>query len=144
MKSLTVVVVICALIMIGAAFGHYYLANEQKSAKEASYPNYNVNLYLEKNATSANTTNITKITISYPSNTITIPMLNWLNLSLKAYSTYNFTFTYNNTPLYFSYNGMINNTLSTGFLDSNLTAQLIFIGTSYSGKTNPIILNGGN
>ena len=76
---------------------------------------------------------------SYLSNSITIPMPNWFNLTLKAYTNYSFTFHYNNTPLYFTYDGLINNTIYTGFLDSNLTLDIHFIALGYSGKTELIV-----
>jgi hypothetical protein len=76
---------------------------------------------------------------SYLSNSITIPMPNWFNLTLKAYTNYSFTFHYNNTPLYFTYDGLINNTIYTGFLDSNLTLNIHFIALGYSGKTELIV-----
>ena len=77
---------------------------------------------------------------SYLSNSITIPMPNWFNLTLKAYTNYSFTFHYNNTPLYFTYDGLINNTIYTGFLDSNLTLDIHFIALGYSGKTKLIVV----
>ena len=77
---------------------------------------------------------------SYLSNSITIPMPNWFNLTLKAYTNYSFTFHYNNTPLYFTYDGLINNTIYTGFLDSNLTLDIHFIALGYSGKTELIVV----
>ena len=76
---------------------------------------------------------------SYLSNSITIPMPNWFNLTLKAYTNYSFTFHYNNTPLYFTYDGLINNTIYTGFLDSNITLDIHFIALGYSGKTELIV-----
>ena len=77
--------------------------------------------------------------VSYLSNSITIPMPNWFNLTLMAYTNYSFTFQYNNTPLYFTYDGLINNTIYTGFLDHNLTLDIHFIALGYSGKTELIV-----
>ena len=84
-------------------------------------------------------TNVTDADASYLSNSITIPMPNWFNLTLKAYTNYSFTFQYNNTPLYFTYDGLINNTIYTGFLDSNITLDIHFIALGYSGKTELIV-----
>jgi hypothetical protein len=89
-------------------------------------------------------TNMTDhVDVSYLSNSITIPMPNWFNLTLKAYTNYSFTFQYNNTPLYFTYDGLINNTIYTGFFDHNLTLDIHFIALGYSGKTQSIVLERG-
>ena len=85
-------------------------------------------------------TNMTDhVDVSYLSNSITIPMPNWFNLTLMAYTNYSFTFQYNNTPLYFTYDGLINNTIYTGFFDHNLTLDIHFIALGYSGKTELIV-----
>ena len=89
-------------------------------------------------------TNMTDhVDASYLSNSITIPIPNWFNLTLKAYTNYSFTFQYNNTPLYFTYDGLINNTIYTGFFDHNLTLDIHFIALGYSGKTQSIVLERG-
>ena len=86
-------------------------------------------------------TNMTDhVDVSYLSNSITIPMPNWFNLTMKAYKNYSFTFQYNYIPLYFVYEGLINNTFYTGFLDGNITLNINFIAFGYSGKTELIVV----
>ena len=82
------------------------------------------------------------INIAYNHQNITIPSGNWYNVSLKAYSNYSYSFYYNDSPMYFNYSGLINNTFYTGFLDRNVTISLNFIGDYYTGKTSMIILEG--
>ena len=105
-------------------------SNNEQNPTIASMPTYTIGSF----------TNMTDHAVaSYLSNSITIPMPNWFNLTLKAYTNYSFTFHYNNMPLYFTYDGLINNTIYTGFLDSNLTLDIHFIALGYSGKTELIV-----
>ena len=83
------------------------------------------------------------INIAYNHQNITIPSGNWYNVSLKAYSNYSYSFYYNDSPMYFNYSGLINNTFYTGFLDRNVTARLNFIGDTYTGKTGLVVLEKG-
>jgi hypothetical protein len=83
------------------------------------------------------------INIAYNHQNITVPSGNWYNVSLKAYSNYSYSFYYNDSPMYFNYSGLINNTFYTGFLDRNVTISLNFVGSTYSGTTSLIVLEKG-
>ena len=105
------------------------------SAKVSGYPDYHVDVYL--NYTKGN------VSVAYDHNNISVPSGDWFNVSLKAYSNYSYSFYYNDSPMYFNYSGLINNTFYTGFLDRNVTISLNFIGNTYSGKTSTIVLEKG-
>lgn len=121
-------ILIIAIMVMAGAFVYFQVQ------KTSGYPDYHVNVYL--NYTKGN------ITVDYGHNSINsivVPSKAWFNVSLKAYSNYSYSFYQNNTPLYFNYTGLINNTFYTGFLDKNVSVSLNFLGT-YTGKTSVIVL----
>ena len=115
--------------------GSIAYVNYENHVRTSGYPDYHVDVYL--NYTKGN------VSVVYDHNNISVPSGDWFNVSLKAYSNYSYSFYQNNTPLYFNYSGLINNTFYTGFLDKNVTARLNFIGDTYTGKTGIVVLEKG-
>ena len=115
--------------------GSIAYVNYENHVQTSGYPDYHVDVYL--NYTKGN------VSVAYDHNNISVPSGDWFNVSLKAYSNYSYSFYQNNTPLYFNYSGLINNTFYTGFLDRNVTISLNFVGSTYSGTTSLIVLEKG-
>ena len=73
-----------------------FLGNYNSSIRQIKYSFYTLALTMPTFTIGAFTNMTDHAVASYLSNSITIPMPNWFNLTLKAYTNYSFTFQYNN------------------------------------------------